>query len=128
MPESIDPVERKNAMSQLETHVAFTMQGRRISEAELWKTLRRFNSIGDPPLPDSDLNIVARRLNEHAAVDLDLGSVITAQDYEPWLEERKRDIDWERWLAYKTLLIQQRRAPAVIDTTDRLTNDILDLS
>lgn len=128
MPESIDPVQRKNAMSQLETHVAFTMQGRRISEAELWKILKRFNSIGEPPLPDSDLEKVARRLNERVAIDLDLGHVITSPDYEPWLDNRKRDIDWERWQAYKAMLIQQHRPPAVIDTTDHLTNDILDLS
>jgi hypothetical protein len=128
VPDSIDPVERKNAISQLELHVAVSMQGRRISEAELWETLQTFNSIGKPPLPESDLEKVARRLNERLAVDVDLGSVITSRDYEPWLDGRRRDIDWGRWLAYKTMLIQQRRAPAVIDTTDQLTNEILDLA
>ena len=128
MPDSMDPGERKNAISQLELHVAVSMQGRRISEAELWETLQTFNAIGKPPLPESDLEKVARRLNERLAVDVDLGSVITSRDYEPWLDGRRRDIDWGRWLAYKTMLIQQRRAPAVIDTTDQLTNDILDLA
>lgn len=128
MTDQIDPVERRNAMSLLEQHVAVWMQGRRVTEAELWDALKMFNSIGKPPLPDLDLKKVARRLNEQVAVDVDLGTVVTSHDYEPWLEARKRVIDWGRWQAYKTLLIQQRRAPAVIETTDQLTNDILDLA
>lgn len=128
MTELIDPFERKSAMSQLEQYMAVWMQGRRVSEAELWEALKRFNTIGNPPLPDPDLETVARRLNEQLAVDVDLGTVVTSRDYAPWLEARKRDIDWKRWQAYNTLLIQQRRPPAVRETTDQLTNEILDLA
>ena len=128
MTDSIDPATRNNAMSQLEQHVAVWMQGRHITEAELWETLKAFNTIGNPSLADPDLETVARRLNEQLAIDVDLGTVITSHDYVPWLDARKRDIDWGRWLAYKTLLIKQRRPPAVIETTDQLTNDILDLA
>ena len=128
MPDSIDPAERKNAMTQLEQYVAVSMQGERIDEAELMKRLQTFSTIVNQALPESDLETVARRLAEQLAIDMDLGSVITSRDYEPWLKDRKQDIDWGRWLAYKTMLIKQRRAPAVIDKTDELTDEILDLA
>ena len=79
-------------------------------------------------LPESDLETVARRLAERLAIDVDLGSVITSRDHEPWLEGRKQDIDWGRWLAYKKMLIQHGRALTVIDKTDELTDKILDLA
>ena len=128
MPNSIDPAERKKAMTLLEQYVTVSMQGQRINEAELMERLRTFNAIQKPALPESDLEMVARRLAEQLAIDVDLGSVITSRDYEPWLHSRKRDIEWGRWLAYKNLLIQQRRALTVIDKTDELTDQILDLA
>lgn len=128
MPDSIDPAERKSAMIQLEQYVAVSMQGERIDEAELMKRLQTFNAIVKPTLPESDLETVARRLAEQLPIDMDLGSVITSRDYQPWLKSRKQDIDWGRWLAYKTMLIKQRRAPTVIDKTDELTDEILDLA
>jgi hypothetical protein len=128
VPDSIDPVERKNAMTQLEQYVAVSIQGARIDEAELMRRLQTFNAIVKPTLPQSDLETVARRLAEQLPIDMDLGSVITSRDYEPWLKGRKQNIDWGRWLAYKTMLIKQRRAPTVIDKTDELTDEILDLA
>jgi hypothetical protein len=128
VPDSIDTAERKRAMAQLEQYVAVSIQGERIDEADLMSRLKMFNAVVNPSLPDSDLETIARRLAEQLPIDMDLGSVITSADYEPWLKDRKQDIDWGRWLAYKTLLIQQRRAPTVIDRTDELTDEILDLA
>lgn len=128
MPESIDATERKTAMTQIEQYVALSMQGQRIDEAELMKRLKDFNRIVKPTLSEPDLETVARRLAEQLPIDMDLGSVITSRDYEPWLKGRKQGIDWGRWLAYKTLLVKQRRAPTVIDKTDELTDAILDLA
>jgi hypothetical protein len=128
VPDSIDPAERKKAMTLLEQYVTLSMQGERLGEAELMERLRKFNGLQGATLPVSDLETVARRLAEQLAIDVDLGSVITSRDYDPWLNDRKRDIEWGRWLAYKTMLIQQRRAPTVIDKTDELTDQILDLA
>ena len=128
MPDSIDPAERKKTMTLLEQYVTVSLQGERISDAELMERLRMFNAIQKPPLAESDLETVSRRLAERLAIDVDLGSVITSRVYEPWLEARKRDIELERWLAYKHMLIQHGRALAVIDKTDELTDKILDLA
>jgi hypothetical protein len=128
VPDSIDPVERKKTMTLLEQYVTVSLQGERISDAELMERLRMFNAIQKPPLAESDVETVSRRLAERLAIDVDLGSVITSRVYEPWLEARKRDIELERWLAYKHMLIQHGRALTVIDKTDELTDKILDLA
>ena len=129
MNENVDPAERKKTMALLEGLVSqVLMQGQRLTEAEVMDQLRLYNSIQRPSLSDSELETVARRLSERLAVDVDLGSVITSRDYQPWLEVRKRDIDWGRWIAYKGLLAQQGRALKVIDKTDELTDKILDLA
>jgi hypothetical protein len=128
VPDSIDPAERKKTMTLLEQYVTVSLQGERISDAELMERLRMFNAIQKPPLAESDLETVSRRLAERLAIDVDLGSVITSRVYEPWLEARKRDIELERWLAYKHMLIQHGRALTVIDKTDELTDKILDLA
>jgi hypothetical protein len=128
VPDLIDPAERKKAMSILEQFVTISMQDQRIDEAELLDRLRKFNGLQGPALPEADLETVARRLAERLAIDVDLGSVITSRDYEPWLESRRRGIDWGRWLAFKQMLIQQGRALKVIDKTDELTDKILDLA
>ena len=128
MPDLIDPAERNTAIEQLMAFVTISMQGQRIDEAELLARLGRFNGLQGPALPDSDLQIIARRLMERLAIDVDLGSVITSRDYAPWLESRRREVDWGRWLAYKQLLIQQQRPLKVIDKTGELTDKILDLA
>jgi hypothetical protein len=129
LPDSIDPAERKKAMTKLEQYVTVSMQDERIDEAELMDRLHMFNVLLKPaPLPESDLETVARRLAERLAINVDLGDVITSHDHEPWLNGRKQDIEWGRWLAYKNMLIQQGRALTVIDNTDELTDQILDLA
>lgn len=128
MSDSIDPVERDKAMSMLEQFVTVSIQDQRIDEGELLNRLRKFNGLQGPQLPESDLETIARRLAERLAIDVDLGSVITSRDYEPWLEGRKREIEWGRWLAYKQMLIQQGRALKVLDKSDELTDKILDLA
>lgn len=115
-------------MTLLEQFVTVSMQGQRIDEVELMDRLRRFNGIQGARLSVENLQVVARRLAERLAIDVDLGSVITSRDYEPWLESRKRGIDWGRWLAYKQMLIQQGRPLNVIEKTDDLTDKILDLA
>jgi hypothetical protein len=129
MNESLDATERRRTMALLEGLVSqVLMQGQRLTEKEVMDQLRLYNSIQRSSLSDSELETVARRLAERLAVDVDLGSVITSRDYQPWLEGRKRDIDWGRWVAYKALLTRQGRALKVIDKTDELTDKILDLA
>lgn len=128
MSSEFDPVEHKKAIAKLEQHVRVDLDVERIDEAELMEKLQAFNQFLKTSLSDGDLVSIARRLGEQLAIDVDLGSVITSKDFEPWLEARKWDIDWGRRNAYDALLAKQGRAPRVIDKTNELTDKILDLA
>lgn len=124
----IDPASRRRRIERLEQYVTVSMQDERLTEAELLDRIRAFNLVEKPSLPETDLHLVARNLAERLSIDLDLGAVITSKDHTPWLAERRRSTELERWLAYKQLLIQQRRPLKVIDKLDELTDQILDLA
>src|SRR4051812_20546157 len=112
----------------LEQYVTVSMQDGHLDEAQVLEKLRQFNQLAPPPLTDIELEAIARRLGERLNIDVDRGTVITSRDYEPWLHTVQRDIEWDRWLAYKQLLISQRRPLKVIDKLDELTDEILDLA
>jgi hypothetical protein len=128
MSDPLTPATRQRRMERIEQHVTVSMQDERLSEAQLLDRVRLFNSLEEPRLPESDLEQVARHLAERLSIDVDLGTVIKAKDHEPWLADRLRGRELERWLAYKQLLIQQGRPLRVVDKLDTLTNEILDLA
>jgi hypothetical protein len=130
MTDALDPADREKRMTILEQAISGSMADDRLTEAELMDRLREFNSLPSFSLLESDLEVIGRRLAERLAIDVDLGTVITANDFAPWLETRKREgeIEFPRWLAYKQMLIQQGRAPKVVDKLDELTDKILDLA
>jgi hypothetical protein len=123
-----DDGARRRQVALLEQYVTVAMQDGHLDEAEVLEKLRQFNQLTPPPLSEPDLKVVARRLGERLNIDVDRGTVITSKDYEPWLENVRRKLDWSRWLAYKQLMISQQRPLKVIDKLDELTNDILDLA
>jgi Z1 domain len=124
----VDAVTRKRQMERLEQFVTVVMQDGHLGEPELLEKLQQFNQLVPPPLDAGDLELVARRLSERLNIDVDRGAVITSADYQPWLADIRREIEWDRWLAYKQLLIKQGRPLRVIDKLDELTDVILDLA
>jgi hypothetical protein len=128
MTASPDPEERRRQAELLEQYVNVSMQDGHLAEAELLERLRQFNQLAPPQLSETELQVIARRLGERLNIDVDRGTVITSTDYEPWLKDVQRNLDWGRWLAYKQLMISQQRPLKVIDKLDELTDEILDLA
>jgi hypothetical protein len=119
---------RRRQAQLLEQYVTVSMQDAHLDEAQVLEKLRQFNQLAPPPLTEAELRAITRRLGERLNIDVDRGTVITSADYEPWLQNVRRDLDWERWLAYKQLMISQDRPLKVIDKLDELTDEILDLA
>ena len=128
MTTGADDETRRRQAQLLEQYVTVSMQDGHLDEAQVLEKLRQFNHLAPPPLSEAELQMIARRLGERLNIDVDRGTVITSADYEPWLQNVRRDLSWERWLAYKQLLISQERPLKVIDKLDELTDEILDLA
>lgn len=123
-----DDETRRRQAQLLEQYVTVSMQDGHLDEAQVLEKLRQFNQLAPPPLTEADLQVIARRLGERLNIDVDRGTVITSVDYQPWLQDVQRKLDWARWLAYKQLLISQDRPLKVIDKLDELSDKILDLA
>jgi hypothetical protein len=128
VPTGPDDETRRRQAQRLEQYVTVSMQDGHLDEAQVLDRLRQFNQLAPPPLTEIELQAIARRLAERLNIDVDRGTVITSADYEPWLHNVRRGLDWDRWLAYKQLLISQDRPLKVIDKLDELTDEILDLA
>lgn len=126
MSTSAASVEKRQAMKKLADLATVMLQDGHHDEEAVLSHLATFRSMF-PQLSDDDVALTARQLGERLNIDVDRGSVITGTDHQPWLQERKRNVDWARWQAYRTLLLQQHRPLKVIDNLDDLTDELLDL-
>jgi hypothetical protein len=75
---------------------------------------------------DDELELVLRRLHEALRLDMGLGNKIVS-DHEPWLQARKSKIEPFYWTRYQTDLRKQAWPPKVLNSLDKVTDDILDL-
>lgn len=128
MTNDLDVAARRQQELRLEQLATVAMQDGNHDEAGVVALLRQANQMFPPALDDAALTVVARRLGERLNIDVDRGTVITSADYEPWLAAVKRDRSWDRWLAYKQLLMQQGRPLKVIDELDEFSDEVLDLA
>ena len=78
-------------------------------------------------LPDEDIQIIVRRLEERFSISMKLGTMFAAADYRPWLDAERGNTDWYYWGRYERyLLAEERYSPQVIRSLDSITDQILD--
>ena len=78
------------------------------------------------PLSGGDEELVLRDLLARLRVSMDVGTSLTEEDIQPWLNNRRADIDPFYWTRFRTYLGPSWPLP-VLSTFDRVTDDILDL-
>ncbi|MEM9417686.1 MAG: Z1 domain-containing protein [Planctomycetota bacterium] len=82
-----------------------------------------------PPLSvdDDAAEKLARQFEQRHGVSMQIGSVLTEHDYEPWLPAAKSDINPYYWDRYRLLLTEKKFSGQVIATLDSVTDRILGL-
>lgn len=76
---------------------------------------------------DEQAERLAREFEVRLGVTMNIGAVLTAAEYKPWLEAAKVDIDPYYWERYKTHLLQKNFPPQVVSKMDQVTDTILGL-
>ena len=76
-------------------------------------------------LTAEELEQVARSIEASQGISAGLGAVIDDDDFEPWLDDLKSDIDPFYWNRYKQLLLQNGLPKDVVIATDNVTERIL---
>lgn len=77
-------------------------------------------------LSEHDIQTIAKRLEERFSISMNMGTMFVADDYRPWLDDERGNIDWYYWERYKRhLLKEERYSPQVIRRLDDITDQIL---
>jgi hypothetical protein len=97
------------------------------SEEEVLSLASQLRKIPIYSVSDAEFELVIRRLHQALRIDMGVGSRI-ADEYAPWLQARKPQIEPYYWKRYQLDLRKQGWAPKVVNALDNVTDDILDLS
>lgn len=86
------------------------------------------NSNFSGKISEEDAELVARLLEEKHGIHMGVGAVVDAEEFVPWLSDAKinREIGDFYWGRYRQLLCEKRLPTTVIDSTDAVTDRILD--
>ena len=76
-------------------------------------------------ITDEDILNVAKKLETRFDISMDIGSILEVDDYTPWLDSNRGDIDWYYWKRYRRLLPEKKFAPNVISSLDIVTDNII---
>ncbi len=77
-------------------------------------------------LTERDVTIITKRLEARFDISMGIGSILKANDYIPWLDDSRGEIDWYYWERYKWLLSKNSFSPSVIQGLDIVSNKIID--
>jgi len=116
----------KVELERLET-VAVAVLGEGVhTDTQVLETLHQYAPAAAPSASEGDIEALSRMMAQRISIDVELGVAVTAKDYKPWLDEQRRTISWDRWTAYKSLLLNRKWSPVVVDKMYELTDTILD--
>jgi hypothetical protein len=115
-------------IAELEQVVGALLAGSTHPEAELAAKVQRYRSVAAPDATDEEIDALVRRLTERLSIDVEQGVAIKSRDFQPWLQDKKRHLDWPRWLNFKQWMRNDGRPPRIVDRMDELTDEILDFA
>ncbi len=78
-----------------------------------------------PSLSESQMEDIARDIEYKDGISVGLGAIVDSDEFEPWLDDSKADIDPFYWGRYKKLLLNTGLPKDVVITTDEMTDKIL---
>ena len=76
---------------------------------------------------DDSAEALAREFEERLGVSMTIGSVLTDDEYRPWLESARSEIDPYYWERYRRYLVEQGFPGGVVSALDGVTDRILGL-
>ena len=86
-------------------------------------------TLFDRELSEEDTKKLAFEIKNHFHVSLSDEAIILGDNkVQRWFDDKKTEIKWDYWEAYKKSLLNQRRPKKVIDENERVIDSILDFS
>ena len=96
---------------------------------ELRALIKTLNSVmpamGYEAVSSEQEELLAREFEERNGISMGLGAVVTSEDFEPWLDEAKQNIDPFYWKRYREHLIRTGLPKDVVIKLDDITDKTL---
>ena len=96
------------------------------TEIEIFELASALRKIEMYNISDQEFDIVIKKLHVALALDMGVGSYVV-NEHDPWLQARKAQINPFYWSRYRTDLIKQGWGAKVVNSLDKVTDEILDL-
>lgn len=97
----------------------------RKTEDELRNLIRALANAIAPGMQADEMEELAREIEEKQGIKAGLGAVVDSDNFEPWLDDAKADIEPFYWNRYQKLLLQNGLPRDVVTSTDKVTDKIL---
>ena len=123
-----DSVKTAAELADLENIVSALLGNRTHSEEVLIGEIERYRPVAGPNLSDADCDRLARKLIKRLNIDVEQGVAVFDQEFLPWLDDKRQELTWDRWLNYKQWLLTIKRPWRVVDKMDLLTHELLDFA
>lgn len=115
-----------NIFEKIEDMVARHLEGGTPTRDTIYNATKNISDLWYPNqiIEESLLNIT-KKLETRFDISMGIGSILEADDYTPWLDDNRGEIDWYYWKRYRRLLPDKKFAPDVISKLDIVTDKII---
>ena len=96
------------------------------TDQELRKLIQNLAQAIAPNLGPDEIESIAREIETRQGIKAGLESVVDSEDFKPWLNDAKPDIDPFYWDRYFKLLNRKGLPSDVVISIERITEKILD--
>jgi hypothetical protein len=116
-----------NNLERIEDAVATLLGGGATDREAIINTVKLITSTSPYAgnITGDDILKIAKKLETRFDISMGIGSILEADDYIPWLDDNRGDIDWYYWKRYRRLLPDKKFAPDVISKLDIVTDNII---
>ncbi len=114
-------------LGQLETMVGAQLAREQLPTPQRIRELVNKVRAIFPDVTDTQAEKVARQFESMHGVKMDIGAVLQKNDFEPWLEDARGEMDLYFWDRYRRLLAERKFSGHVLATLDSVTDRILGL-
>jgi hypothetical protein len=84
------------------------------------------SQYSDHSISEQEILQITKRLEKRFDISMEIGNLLSAETYTPWLDNARKDIEWYYWERYKRLLPDKKFNRKVINVLDIDTDKILD--
>lgn len=116
-----------NTLERIEDAVATLLGGGATERGVIINTVKIIASTPQyaGKITDEDILNLAKKLETRFDISMGIGSILEAEDYTPWLDDNRGEIDWYYWKRYRRLLPDKKFAPDIISKLDIVTDKII---